>query len=130
MSSSPRAYITERISELIPAGVKLDPGIPTLGTLSQPVAWIEYTSFGPLPEAPVAAVGAVAALCIASHHADLTKAQADIDEKAWSLYIALAEQGEFYAITATKEVFEDTYLGWRISLTIAYTDTETEEPTP
>lgn len=127
MSSSPRAYIAEQLAGVIPAAFKLDPGIPTLKTLSQPLAWIEYTGFSPLPEAPTGGVAAQAALCMASNRNDLTAAQADIDELVWETYLAIVADTEFAGVTATKEVFEDAYLGWRITLTVTYSLTEAEE---
>ena len=127
MSSSPREYIVAQIGADIPAKFKFADGIPTLNTLAQPTAWVEYTGFGPLDEAPTASVAAVASLCMVSHRQELTKAQADIDDDAWNLYLAIAAKDVFYAVTASKEVFEDTYLGWRINLTTIYTLTDTED---
>lgn len=126
MSSSPREYIVAQIGEDIPAKFKFKDGIPTLNTLSQPTAWVEYTGFGPLDEAP-ASVAAVASLCMVSNRTELTGAQADIDDDAFTLYLAIAEKDVFYNVTASKEVFEETYLGWRINLTTIYTLTDTED---
>lgn len=118
-SKTVRQHIVDELTPNLPAGWKIEDGIPTLGTLSKPVLWIEYTQFAPLEEAPLSHIAASADLCIVTHKTDFEKAEDDADEHVAALYEAAFAAGSFYAISARKSVFNDQYLGWRMSITVA-----------
>ncbi|WP_067194170.1 hypothetical protein [Microbacterium sp. XT11] len=127
MSGSVREYIADQIRPNIPDGWKLEPGIPTLGTLAAPVLWIEYTGFEPAEEAPLAKINVSADLCIATHKTDITKGEGDADEHVAALYEAVFAAHTFYRISARKAVFNDAYVGWRLSINVITTNPTTEE---
>lgn len=125
-SKTVRQHIVDEITPNLPAGWEIDPGIPTLGTLSRPVLWVEYTAFEPLPEAPLAKIRVTADLCIATSKTDLRKGETAADEHIAELYEAAIVANTFYSITAQKTVFADAYLGWRLSINVITTN-PTEE---
>jgi hypothetical protein len=117
-----RAYVTEHLKPLLPKGWRFESGIPTLDrTLSAPVVWIEYTGLAPLPDInPV--IGVVAAqmdVCVATHLTDVRKGEAAADDALVDLYFALLAAKKFYSLSATKTVFEQTYTGWKVTVTVA-----------
>lgn len=118
-SKTVRQHIVDALTPNLPAGWKIEPGIPTLGTLSKPTLWIEYTEFAPLEEAPLSHIAASADLCIATHKTDMAKAEDDADEHVAALYEAAFAANSFYRISARKTVFNDQYIGWRMSITVA-----------
>lgn len=118
-SKTVRQHIVDELTPNLPAGWKIEDGIPTLGTLSKPTLWIEYTEFAALEEAPLSHIAASADLCIATHKTDMAKAEDDADEHVAALYEAAFAAGSFYAMSAKKTVFNDQYLGWRMSITVA-----------
>lgn len=117
-----RGYITAQIAPHIPDGWKVDPGIPTLGTLSKPVLWIEYTAFEPFADAPLSSIQASADLCIVTSKTDLRKGEDEADELVATLYEAVIVSNTFYSITARKTVFLDSYVGWRLSIDVITTN--------
>jgi len=124
VSGSVREYIADQVRPNIPDGWSLEEGIPTLGTLAKPVLWIEYTAFEPLPEAPHASIKVTADLCIATNLTDLRKGEDDADEHVAALYEAALTARSFYDITARKTVFNDAYVGWRLSISVITTNPE------
>lgn len=122
-----REYIVRQVAPNLPADWKIDPGIPTLGTLSKPVLWVEYTAFEPLPAAPQASINVTADLCIVTNLTDLRKGEDDADEHVATLYEAALAARTFYSITARKTVFGDSYIGWRLSINVITTNPTTEE---
>lgn len=125
-SKTVRQHIVDELTPNLPAEWRIEDGIPTLGTLSKPVLWIEYTEFAPLEEAPLSHIAASAELCIVTHKTDMAKAEDDVDEHVAALYEAAFAAGSFYAISARKTVFNDQYLGWRMSITVALQKTTQE----
>lgn len=117
-----REYIAAQLAPNLPAEWEIEPGIPTLGTLSRPVLWVEYTAFEPLPEAPLAKIRVTADLCIATSKTDLRKGEAAADEHVAELFEAAVAANSFYSITATKTVFLDAYIGWRLSINVITTN--------
>lgn len=124
-SETVREYIVAQLDGKLPERWDVDPGIPTLGTLSKPVLWIEYTAFEPLPEAPLSKIKVTADLCIVTSKTDLRKGEADADEAVAALYEAAIATNTFYSITASKTVFLDAYIGWRLTINVITTN-----PTP
>lgn len=127
-----REYIVGQVTPNLPDDWKIDPGIPTLGTLSKPVLWVEYTAFEPLPEAPLSKIRVTADLCIVTNLTDERKGEDDADENVAALYEAALAADTFYSITARKAVFADAYLGWRLTINVVTTNpavqaTATEE---
>lgn len=122
-----RDYIVAQVSPNLPADWKIDPGIPTLGTLSKPVLWVEYTAFEPLPEAPQSSIRVTADLCIVTNLTDMRKGEDAADEHIATLYEAALAARTFYSITARKTVFADAYIGWRLSINVITTNPATEE---
>lgn len=116
-SETVREYIIGQVTPNLPAEWKVEPGIPTLGTLSKPVLWIEYTGFQPLPEAPLSHIQVSADLCIATSKTDMRKGEDEADELVAALFEACFAAQCFSSITATKTVFADAYIGWRMSIT-------------
>lgn len=114
-----RQHIIDELTPNLPAEWRIEDGIPTLGTLSKPVLWIEYTELAPLEGAPLSHIAASADLCIATNQTDMRKAEDAADEHVAALYEAAFAAGSFYAISAKKTVFNDQYLGWRMSITVA-----------
>lgn len=117
-----RDYIVGEVTPNLPDDWKIDGGIPTLGTLSKPVLWVEYTAFEPLPEAPHASIRVTADLCIVTNLTDLRKGEDDADENVAALYEAALAARSFYSITARKSVFQDAYIGWRLSINVITTN--------
>ncbi|WP_282845868.1 hypothetical protein [Microbacterium oxydans] len=117
-----RGYILGKIGPRVPADWKVEPGIPTLGTLSKPVLWVEYTAFEPFPEAPLSKIKASADLCIATNKTDVRKGEDEADESVAELYEAVIVSNTFYSITARKAVFNDAYVGWRMSIDVITTN--------
>lgn len=122
-----REYIVGQVSPNLPADWKIDPGIPTLGTLSKPVLWVEYTAFEPLPEAPLSKIRVTADLCIVTNLTDMRKGEDAADEHVAALFEAALAARTFYSITARKTVFSDSYIGWRLSINVITTNPATEE---
>lgn len=117
-----REYIVNQIAPNLPTDWKIEPGIPTLGTLSKPVLWVEYTAFEPFAEAPLAKIQASADLCIATSKTDVRKGEDEADESVAALYEAVIVSNTFYSITARKAVFNESYVGWRLSITVITTN--------
>lgn len=117
-----REFIAAQLAPNLPTGWEIEPGIPSLGTLSRPVLWIEYTAFEALPEAPLAKIRVSADLCIATSRTDLRKGEADADEHVAELFEACVVANTFYSITATKTIFLDAYVGWRVSINVITTN--------
>lgn len=124
-SETVREYIVGQVEPNLPTDWKVDPGIPTLGTLSKPVLWVEYTAFEPLPEAPNSSIKVTADLCIVTNLTDLRKGEDDADEHVATLFEASLAARSFYSITARKTVFADAYIGWRVSITVVTTNPAT-----
>lgn len=127
MSSSVREYVLEQLAPGIPEVIKVDPGIPTITTLSQPLLWIEYTSFQREPSAPLSRIACGVDVCIATNHTDLRKGEDEADELVAALFEHAVTADAFRDLTASKTIFGDTYIGWRISLTVITTNPEPEE---
>ncbi|MGP6171976.1 hypothetical protein ACTU6V_12310 [Microbacterium sp. A204] len=125
-SETVREFIAAQLAPHLPATWKVEPGVPTLGTLSKPVLWIEYTAFEPLPAAPVSKLQVSADLCIVTSKTDLRKGETEADELVADLYAAVWQAHPFYSITATKTVFLDAYFGWRLSINVITTNPEEE----
>ncbi|WP_309105022.1 hypothetical protein [Microbacterium sp.] len=125
-SKTVRQHISDELAPHLPAGWDIEPGIPTLGTLRKPLLWIEYTGFTPLPEAPLSHIAASADLCIATNKTDMRKGEDEADELVAALFEAAFAAGSFYSISAAKTVFADTYIGWRMSITVATTNPDKE----
>lgn len=123
-----REYIARQVAPNLPDDWKIDAGIPTLGTLSKPLLWIEYTAFEPLPEAPLSSIKVTADLCIVTNLTDERKGEDAADEHVAALYEAALSARTFYSITARKTVFADTYFGWRLSIQVATTNPATTAP--
>lgn len=117
-----REYIVGQVQPNLPADWKVDPGIPTLGTLAKPVLWVEYTAFEPFPEAPLSKILASADLCIVTSKTDVRKGEDEADEFVAALYEAVIVANTFYSITARKAVFQDAYVGWRMSINVITTN--------
>lgn len=126
-----REYVFSILKPLVPADWKTEDGIPSkMHSLSRPLMWLEYTGFEPLPEAPLAKIAAAVDVCIATNRTDVRKGEADADESVAELFEAALASHSFYSIRATKSVFWDAYIGWRLSLTVITTNpvpTTTEE---
>jgi hypothetical protein len=113
-----REYNVAELAPHLPAGWKVEPGVPTLGTLSKPVLWVEYTAFEPLPAAPLDNLQVSADLCIVTSKTDLRKGETEADDLVADLYSAVWKAHPFYSITARKTVFMDAYFGWRLSINV------------
>ena len=120
MSSSVRAYVHEQLASGIPAddAWRVDPGIPTLGKLDRPVLWLEYTSFEREPSAPLSQIACGVDVCIATSKTDLRMGEDDADELVAALFEHMVTQNAFRDLRAAKAKFADTYIGWRISVTV------------
>lgn len=117
-SDTVRGYVFGILQPLIPSTWKADDGIPSaMHSLSKPLMWLEYTGFRALDEAP-SKIAASVEVCIATNRTDVRKGEADADESIAALYEAALSSNQFYAITATKTVFWDAYIGWRLSITV------------
>ena len=126
-----RQYVIDALQPLVPADWKVEPGIPSqMHSLSRPLMWLEYTAFGPLPEAPLAKIAATVDVCIATNRTDVRKGEADADESVAELYEAALASHNFYRISAAKSVFWDTYFGWRLSITVVTKNPVTDPPAP
>lgn len=123
-----REYIARQVRPNLPSDWKIDPGIPTLATLSKPLLWIEYTAFEPLPEAPLSSIRVTADLCVVTNLTDARKGEDAADEHVAALYEAALAAGTFYSITARKTVFADTYVGWRLSINVITTNPAATAP--
>lgn len=121
-SKTVRQHIIDELTPNLPADWRIEAGIPTLGTLSKPTLWIEYTGFQPLPEAPNSHIQVSADLCIATSKTDMRKGEDEADELVAELFEAAFAAGSFSTIAAAKTVFNDQYIGWRMSLTVATTN--------
>jgi hypothetical protein len=119
MSSEVREYVLEQLRPLLPEGWRLESGIPTLERLAAPTVWLEYTAFEPMPEKPLTHIAATVAVCIAINLTDLRKGEDAADDHVADLYAALYFGRKFYSMRAEKTVFADTYIGWRITTTVA-----------
>lgn len=118
-SDTVRGYVYGVLKPLVPSDWKTDPGIPSaMHSLSKPLMWLEYTAFEPLPEAPLAKIAASVDACIATNLSDVRKGEADADESIAELFEAALTSNSFYSIRATKTVFWDAYIGWRLSITV------------
>ena len=128
MSSSVREYVLEQLAGGIPSGKKwrVDPGIPTLGKLDRPALWIEYTSFQREPSAPLSKIACGVDVCIATSKTDMRMGEDEADELVAALFEHMVTRNAFRSITASKAMFADTYIGWRISVTVVTTN-PTEE---
>lgn len=119
-----RGYVMSVLEPNVPATWKKDAGIPSaMHSLSKPLMWLEYTSFAPLAELP-SKIAAGVDVCIATNKTDVRKGEADADEAVAALYEAAIASNQFYAITATKTVFWDAYIGWRLSITVIISNPE------
>lgn len=125
-----RDYIVAQLEPNLPDTWQVESGVPTIGTLAKPLLWIEYTSFEPLPEAPLSSIMVGADVCIATSLADLRKGEDDADEQVSALYEAAFAARSFYRITATKTVFADRYVGWRMSVVVVTTNPRPATPEP
>lgn len=121
-SKTVRQHIIDELTPNLPAEWRIEPGIPTLGTLSKPLLWIEYTGFDPLPESPLSSIRVSADLCIATNKTDMRKGEDDADENVAALFEAALLANSFYNISASKTVFADAYIGWRMSITVVTTN--------
>lgn len=126
MSTSVRQFIADQLAPHLPGGWDIEKGIPTLGVLRKPLLWIEYTGFDPLPEAPLSSIRVSADLCIATNKTDMRKGEDDADESVAALFEAALAANTFYGISASKTVFADAYIGWRMSITVATTNPDKE----
>lgn len=128
MSSSVRAYTLEQLAGGIPAGDAwtVDRGIPTLGVLDRPILWIEYTSFAREASAPMSKIACGVDVCIATSLTDLRMGEDEADEMVAALFEHMITGDAFREISATKTVFSDKYIGWRISVTVI-TNNPTQE---
>lgn len=126
-SKTVRQHISDELDPHLPTGWDIEPGIPTLGTLRKPLLWIEYTGFDPLPEAPLSKIRVSADLCIATSKTDLRKGEDDADELVAALFEAAVSANTFYSISASKTVFADAYIGWRMSITVVTTNPNKEK---
>ena len=124
MSSSVREYVLEQLADGIPPGKKwrVDPGIPTLGTLDRPILWLEYASFAREPSAPLSQIACSVDVCIATSKTDLRKGEDEADELVAALFEHMVTQNAFRDIRAEKTRFADMYIGWRISVTVVTTN--------
>lgn len=116
-----RRYVADAIEEHLPEGWEIEDGIPTLGILSRPVLWLEYTGFSPL-EGTHPAAGHVAVqmtVCIVTNLQDNRKGEADADDRVATLYHALVATRKLFNITADKTVFLEKYFGWKLTVTVA-----------
>lgn len=123
-----REYIVGQVQPNLPDDWKVDPGIPTLGTLSRPVLWVEYTGFEPLAEAPLDKINVTSDLCIVTSKTDVRKGEDEADELVAELYEAVLAARAFYRISARKAVFQETYVGWRLSINVITTNPATSAP--
>lgn len=128
MSSSVRDYVLEQLAPGIPTEDqwRVENGIPTLTTLNKPVLWVEYTSFGRAASSPSSHIECGVDVCIASNLTDMRKGEADADELVAGLFEVAVTANAFREISARKTVFGDTYIGWRISLTVITTNPDQE----
>jgi hypothetical protein len=129
MSSSVRDYVLEQLAPGIPAGDvwKVEPGIPTIKTLAKPVLWLEYTTFEREPTAPMSHLACGVDVCIATNLTDQRKGEDEADELVAALFESIVTSASFRSASARKAIFGDTYIGWRISLTVI---TKRPEPAP
>lgn len=126
MSSSPvREFVLSQLEGGIPAGWRVDPGIPTLNTLSKPILWLEYTSFEREPSAPLSKIACGVDVCIATNLTDMRKGEDEADEMVAALFEHMVVIPTFREISARKSMFGEQYIGWRISITVVTTN-----PTP
>lgn len=128
MSSSVRDYVLEHLAPGIPSGKQwqVENGIPTLTTLSKPILWVEYTSLEREPSAPLSQIACGVDVCIASNLTDMRKGEAAADELVAGLFETAVTANAFRDVSAKKTVFADTYIGWRITLTVITTNPDKE----
>ena len=126
MSSSVRAYVIEQLTGGLPSDWRVDPGIPTLGKLDRPILWLEYTAFAREPSAPLSQIACSVDVCIATSKTDLRMGEDEADELVAALFEHMVTRNAFRDLRAAKSKFADTYIGWRISVTVV-TKNPTEE---
>lgn len=117
-SSTIRAAILADLAEDIPATWRVEDGLWTVTDVAQPTLWVEYSALAPAAAAPGSAVDVTVDLCIITQYKDMGKAEDEADENVLVLYGALLRSQQVTGVTASKTVWEDQYLGWRVSATV------------
>ena len=117
-SRTVRQVLLEDITDDIPATWKQIDGLWQLSDTRVPVLWLEYSALAPAAASPSAAVDVTVDLCMITQFADLEKAEDAADENVLVLYGALLRSQLVTQVTASKTVWEDRHLGWRVQATV------------
>lgn len=117
-SRTVREVLLADIAADIPQGWKRVAGLWQVTDTRVPVLWIEYSALNPAAASPAAAVDVTVDLCMVTQYTDLDRAEDEADENVLVLYGALLRSQIVTQVSASKTVWEDRYLGWRVSATV------------
>lgn len=117
-TSTIRAAVLADITPDLPDTWRIIDGLWQIADPTRPVLWLEYSALAPAGAAPGSAVDTTLDLCIVTQYKDMRLAEDDADENVLVLYGALLRSQIVTGVSASKTVWEDQYLGWRVSATV------------
>jgi len=111
-----RAWMVDRLTELVPDTWDVRPGLSPIGTITKPTLLIEYKTIDPF-DAPMGNVRVAFEVYIVDHHEDQSKAEDAVDGYVVALMVALDQHPSISWSTASKTGIADTpYLGWKFTV--------------
>ncbi len=129
-ADSVRATVRAELKSMLPEGWDIKPGLSMPTTLSQPTMYLEYGRIEPLPEAPIGHVRCTFELTLTASLSDLTKGEDWADDAVIDLVLALDAHPTIAWAPAEKVVVKETYLAWKIPVSVIASTTPTPTPTP
>lgn len=117
-SSTIRARLFDDIKADLPDTWRVIDGLWTITDPDRPTLWLEYSALEPGAAAPGSTVDTTIDVCIVTQYKDLRLAEDEGDEDVLVIYGALLRSQIVTGVSAGKTVWEDQYLGWRVSCTV------------
>lgn len=129
-TSTVRGSVMAAITDDLPDTWRQVPGLWTVVDVTTPVMWMEYSALEPSAVLPGSHVDVTVDLCIVTQYKDMRLAEDEADEDVLGIYGALLEYELASAVRASKTVWEDQYLGWRVACTVTLPNEIFTQPDP
>lgn len=113
-----RPWLATTMRPLLPESWRLVDGLAEVKTLTVPAVYFEYTAIEKADDWPPGHVRAVVDLIIVDPHTDLVKAEDAVDELVVQLLVALDGHAQIDWSSAKKQAIGDSFLGWRVSVSV------------
>lgn len=115
---NPRQYLAGELKPLLPKGWKIVPHAVALDTISEPVVKLQQVSVQPTASAPLSFHTVTIAVIIISPITNADNAEDSVDEMVNELLFALDEIPSLSWTEATKDLYGDSNLAYRVDIEI------------